>query len=192
MNINKAVFIGSFGEIDQLPGPELPEVGFAGRANVGKSSLINRLLGVRRLALTSSKPGKTRTINFYRVDDACLFVDLPGYGFSRVSKSEQARWRGLIEGYLRGRESLRMLIVLMDARHGALANDKQMLKWLAAESLPHMKVLTKADKLGRNRLAAQRRKLARSGHELSGAVLCSAVSGEGIKQIRSAIDKAIS
>ncbi len=191
MIVKKAVFIGSFGELAQLPRPELPEVGFVGRTNVGKSSLINRLLGAKRLALTSSKPGKTRTINFFRVREECFFVDLPGYGFSRVSKREQTRWRGLIEGYLLGRETLRLLVLLVDARHGLLANDRRMLEWLSANGLPHLDVLTKADKLKRNRLAAQRREVADPGHELHGAIICSSRTGEGIKSIWSAIETTI-
>jgi len=158
---------------------------------VGKSSLINRLLGVKRLAMTSSRPGKTRTINFFRVNEECYFVDLPGYGFSRVPKREQARWQDLIEGYLLGRQCLRLLILLIDARHGALANDLQMIDWLKSHRLPHQVVLTKADKLGRNRLAAERRALSRDEHKLRGAILCSAEDGYGMKNVWSAIDAAL-
>lgn len=188
MIVKETEFVGSFGALSQLPHGDLPEIGFVGRSNVGKSSLINKLLGVRRLAMTSSRPGKTRTINFFRVNSVCHFVDLPGYGFSRVSKREQAGWRRLIEGYLLDRESLRLLILLIDARHGALANDRQMIGWLRSNALPHQIVLTKADKLGGNRLAAERRALADPAHELHGAILCSAQKGFGTREIWSAID----
>ena len=191
MRVKNAVYIGSYGALNQLPRPALPEIGFIGRSNVGKSSLINKLLGAGKLALTSSRPGKTRTINFFRVNDDCFFVDLPGYGFSRVPKREQDRWRGLIEGYLLGRESLRLLILLVDARHGALANDRRMIEWLVGNELPFRVVLTKADKIGRNRFAALRRELKAPGHELSGAVVCSAQSGEGMKEVWSAVDSAL-
>ena len=191
MRIRNAAYIGSYGVLSQLPRPTMPEIGFIGRSNVGKSSLINKLLGSGKLALTSSRPGKTRTINFFRVNDDCFFVDLPGYGFSRVPKREQLRWRGLIEGYLLGREGLRLLVLLVDARHGALANDRRMIEWLVGNGLPFRVVLTKADKVGRNRVAAMRRSLSAPGHELSGAVICSAHSGEGMKEVWSAIDGAL-
>lgn len=191
MIVKKAVFFGSYGTLSQLPRPHLPEVAFAGRSNVGKSSLINKLLGSSKLAKTSSKPGKTRTLNFYRVNDVCYFVDLPGYGFSRVSKRERAHWRDVIESYLLDRETLRLLILIIDARHGLLANDEQMLTWLLANGLPHIGVLTKADKLGRSRLADERRKLESHGR-IPEALFFSAVNGMGKKEIWRIIDSAIS
>jgi GTP-binding protein len=191
MVVKEAVFVGSFGVLSQLPGADLPEFAFVGRSNVGKSSLINKLLGTRRLAQTSSKPGKTRTINFFRVNNGCYFVDLPGYGFSRASKREQQRWRSLIEGYLINRATLRLLIMLIDARHGALANDRRMFSWLTGHQLPFAVVLTKADKLGSNRLAAESRAIADPTHELYGAILCSAAKGFGLKEIWKEIDKSL-
>ena len=191
MIVKKAVFIGSFGALGQIPKPSLPEIAFAGRSNVGKSSLINRLLGVRNLALTSSTPGKTRTINFFRVNDDCFFVDLPGYGFSKVSKSEKAGWQNLMEGYLLGPRKLRLLVLIMDIRHGPQAGDIQMLEWMQANDLPYLEVMTKADKLSRNRLAVERRKAESGGHPLRGACFFSARSGIGLKDIWKAIDMAI-
>lgn len=192
MSRNKTEFIGSFGTLAQLPPERLPEISFVGRSNVGKSSLINKLLGVRRLALTSSKPGKTRTINFFRVNEAIDFVDLPGYGFSKASKRERESWRKLIEGYLLGRGSLRLLVLLVDARHGPLANDRQMISWLSSHDIPFIMVLTKADKLNRNRQTLEKRKVADPEHELHGSVLCSAVTGTGIKTIWRCIEHAVS
>jgi GTP-binding protein len=191
MNVRKAVFVGSFGDLSRLPAPGLPEIAFVGRANVGKSTLINRLLGVRNLALTSSKPGKTRTVNFFRVNDDCFFVDLPGYGFSRVSKREQDRWRDLIEGYLLGRHTLRLLVHLMDARHGPLANDEQLHRWVSAHRLPYLPVLTKTDKLSRSRLSAERRGAEGGDGALRGVMFSSAVTGAGLKEIWKAIENRV-
>ena len=191
MIVKKAVFIGSFGALGQIPKPSLPEIAFAGRSNVGKSSLINRLLGVRNLALTSSIPGKTRTINFFRVNNDCFFVDLPGYGFSRVPKTEKAGWQKLIEGYLLGRSTLRLLVLIMDIRHGPQPGDIQMLEWMQANELPYLEVLTKADKLSRNRLAAMRRKAGSGGQPQGEACFFSARSGIGTKDIWKAIDMVV-
>ena len=174
-----------------MPPPALPEVAFAGRANVGKSSLINKLLGAGKLALTSSKPGKTRTLNFFRIDHDCYFVDLPGYGYSRVSKQEQARWRGLIEGYLLDRETLRLLVLIMDARHGPQPNDLRMREWTEANGLPHLAVLTKADKLRPGRLRSEKRRLTGAADWLGRALFFSAVSGMGKKEVWRAINSAV-
>lgn len=191
MEVTSTEFIGSYTSLKTLPQQGLPEIAFIGRSNVGKSSLINKLLGVKRLALTSSTPGKTRKINLFRISDKLFFVDLPGYGFARVSKSERGAWQGMIEGYLLGSEQLRLLVLLIDSRHGLLANDRQMIEWLEHEQLPFLAVLTKADKLKRNDLAALRRAVGKPGHELDGAVICSATSGLGTKEIWSAIDASV-
>lgn len=132
----------------------LPEVAFAGRSNVGKSSLINKLLNRKNLARTSASPGKTVTINFYAVPNketkqtALHFADLPGYGFARVSKGEKERWRGLVEGYLRDKSRpLCLCLQLLDMRHAVSADDKLMLSYYAQSGTPYAAVLTKADKL---------------------------------------------
>ena len=191
MEVLTTTFVGSFTALKQLPRQGLPEIAFIGRSNVGKSSLINTLLGARRLALISSTPGKTRKINLFKINDRVLFVDLPGYGYAKVSKRERAGWQQMIEGYLLGSDQLRLLIQLIDARHGPMANDRQMFEWLEYHELPYLPVLTKADKLKKNDLARERRRLENPEDDLFGAILCSARTGMGIKKIWSAIDAAI-
>jgi GTP-binding protein len=127
-----------------------PEVALAGRSNVGKSSLINRLVNRRGLARTSSTPGKTRTINFYNVNDEIHIVDLPGYGYAKVSKGEKEKWGGIIETYLNNREVLKLMIQLIDIRHEPSANDKLMYDWIKGTNLPAVVVATKSDKISRN------------------------------------------
>lgn len=132
--------------------PEIgyPEVALAGRSNVGKSSLINRLVNRRGLARTSCTPGKTRTINFYNVNDEMHIVDLPGYGYAKVSKGEKEKWGGIIETYLNNREVLKLMIQLVDIRHEPTANDKLMYDWIKKTNLPSVVVATKSDKISRN------------------------------------------
>lgn len=134
----------------QYPELILPEVAFAGRSNVGKSSLINRLLNRKALARISSTPGKTRTINFYIVNEEIYFVDLPGYGYAKVSKAEKESWGGIIEGYLTGRESLKLVVLLVDIRHEPTEDDKLMFEWLKVTSAKRVVVATKSDKLSKS------------------------------------------
>ena len=131
------------------PEPTLPEVAFAGRSNVGKSSLINRLLRRKKFARVSNTPGRTREINFFRVNDRFVLVDLPGYGYARISKERRAEWKPLIEGYLRTSPQLRGIVQLLDVRHDPTADDLQMLEFLAELGVPAIAVLTKIDKLPR-------------------------------------------
>ncbi len=153
----------------QYPGEPLPEIAFAGRSNVGKSSLINLLVRRRDLARTSSSPGKTRTINFYRVNDAFRIVDLPGYGYAKVSRADSESWGPMIEGYLAGRPQLRRVVLLLDARHAPSAQDLQMYDWIRHYGLGGLIVATKADKLSRSELqknlAMLRRSLAAGAEE---------------------------
>jgi len=127
-----------------------PEVAFVGKSNVGKSSLINAMLGRKRLARTSGTPGKTRTINFFGVEDKLYFVDLPGYGYAKVSKSESAKWGSMVEGYLKARPPLKRIFLLIDIRHEPGANDLMLYEWFKHYELPFTLVATKADKLSRN------------------------------------------
>ncbi|MCE2392316.1 MAG: YihA family ribosome biogenesis GTP-binding protein [Proteobacteria bacterium] len=141
----------------QFPGDGLPEVAVAGRSNVGKSSFINALLGRRKLARSSTTPGKTRRIHFYRVEERAYLVDLPGYGYAAVGRQERRGWRPLVESYLRGgRASLRGAILLIDSRRGPQREELDLLRWLAAEGIDARAVFTKSDKLKAAALAERR------------------------------------
>ena len=149
MNFNKVAFERSFGISSQLPPSTLPEGAFAGRSNVGKSSMLNALFGRKSLAKVSQKPGKTSTINFFATDTA-RFVDLPGYGYARVAKSEKGRWAELIEGYFNQDRNFALVVSLVDIRHEAQQLDLNMIGFLQEAGLPFAVVLTKADKLSKN------------------------------------------
>lgn len=149
MNFNNVTFERSFGISSQLPPSTLPEVAFAGRSNVGKSSMLNALFGRKSLAKVSQKPGKTSTINFFATEGA-RFVDLPGYGYARVAKSEKGRWAELIEGYFNQDRNFTLVVSLVDIRHEAQQLDLNMINFLMEAGLPFAVVLTKADKLSRN------------------------------------------
>ena len=149
MNFNNVTFERSFGISSQLPPSTLPEVAFAGRSNVGKSSMLNALFGRKSLAKVSQKPGKTSTINFFATGGA-RFVDLPGYGYARVAKSEKGRWAELIEGYFNQDRNFALVVSLVDIRHEAQQLDLNMIGFLQEAGLPFAVVLTKADKLSKN------------------------------------------
>ena len=133
--------------MDGLPPAELPEIAFAGRSNVGKSSLLNALTNRKGLARASNEPGRTRELNFFRVGDTLRLVDLPGYGFAKAPKTEIARWTGLMRDYLRGRAPLKRVLLLIDTRHGLKPNDMDVMKALDVSAVTYQIVLTKADKL---------------------------------------------
>lgn len=181
MQIRSADFVTSVARPDRLPVEGLPEIAFAGRSNVGKSSLLNRLLNRRQLAGTSKTPGKTRTLNYYRVNGALHFVDLPGYGYAKRGLQERRQWAELINGYLDTRTSLRGILHLMDARHDPTAGDVELAAWLMQFDRPFLVVATKADKLPGSR---RKSRLDRTRDLLSGVgefdlVPFSAVSGLG-------------
>lgn len=155
MIVKKAELAAVAVKKNQYPQDELPEVAFAGRSNVGKSSLLNTLTNRRNLARVSGSPGKTRTINFFQINDAFRIVDLPGYGYARLSKSATKHWGDMIEGYLSGRKNLRCVILLVDIRHQPSAQDVQMYQWLQHYGLDGVAVATKADKISRNHLRTQ-------------------------------------
>ncbi len=137
---------------EQYPTSGLPEIAFAGKSNVGKSSLINLLINRKKLARTSAAPGKTQTINFYNVEDMVYFVDLPGYGYAKVSMAERERWGSMIEYYLKKREQLKLVLLLVDARHKPGDHDKLMFDWIVYNGFRPVVVATKADKLKRSQL----------------------------------------
>lgn len=181
--------MGVFVDMDQLPTDQLPEVAIVGRSNVGKSSLINRLANRKNLAKSSSTPGKTRTINFYCFNRSWYLVDLPGYGFAKVSRREKAGWGKMIEKYLSGRKTLRGVILLVDIRHSPSVDDRTMKDWLEHHQIPFMVVATKADKLSRS---ARQKNLAMIRRELQlpmeqPPLGFSAVSGEGLEELLQAL-----
>ncbi|NLY45540.1 MAG: YihA family ribosome biogenesis GTP-binding protein [Tissierella sp.] len=133
----------------QYPQDDLPEIAFAGRSNVGKSSFINSMINRKNLARTSGKPGKTRTINFYIINDEFRFVDLPGYGYAQVSKAEQKKWGDIIDKYLTNRENLREIILIVDMRHEPTAQDLMMYEWIKAFGFTGIVLATKADKISK-------------------------------------------
>ena len=143
------------GPTSKLPETKYPEIAFAGKSNVGKSSLINALINRKSLARTSSQPGKTQTINFYNVNKELYFVDLPGYGYAKVSKEEQARWGALIEKYLQTSRQLKAVFLLIDIRHEVKAHDKEMYDWIRYNGYDPVIIATKADKISRNQMAKQ-------------------------------------
>lgn len=149
MNYNNAEFEKAFGKLSQLDESDLPEICFSGRSNVGKSSLINKVLGRKAIARVSSKPGKTITINFYKVDNIRL-VDLPGYGYAKVAFSEKERWAELMEGYFGSGRNIKRVFQLVDMRHPATEYDISMLNFLKENNIPFTVVLTKADKLNKS------------------------------------------
>lgn len=190
MNWNLAEFTAAYGTAAQLPKCTTPEIAFAGRSNVGKSTLINKLFQRKNLARVSSVPGKTATINFYRCGEV-TFADLPGYGYAKRSKSELRRWQELINGYLQDDRDLRAVLLLIDMRHPPTQNDLQMVDFLIDTEMPFAIVLTKADKLNKTERAAR---LAALPDELPqfedlSVTVFSSVTGEGVEALRTLIEE---
>lgn len=153
MEIKFSEFVTSAVKTEQYPEEEFPEVAFIGKSNVGKSSLINSLTNRRKLAKVSSTPGKTRLINFFLINNECMFVDLPGYGYAKVSKDEKASWGKMVETYLRVRKSLKKVILLIDCRHKPTQDDVMMYEWIKHYGYDCIVVFTKIDKVTKNELA---------------------------------------
>lgn len=151
MNVNKAEFVISAVEPSQYPEDALPEFALAGRSNVGKSSLINKLIQRKNLARTSSQPGKTQQLNYYRIEDRLYFVDFPGYGYAKVSKTQREQWGKMIERFLQNREPLKMVMLIIDVRHEPSKDDKMMYDWLKFYDIPVCIIVTKADKIPRSK-----------------------------------------
>ena len=186
MKIESAVFEASFGRAGQLPPSDLPEIVFSGRSNVGKSSLINKILNRKSLARVSATPGKTTTINFYRLDTLRL-ADLPGYGYAKRSKTEMQRWAELVEGYFGSKRNIILVVQLVDMRHAATKDDEMMLHFLIEQGLPFCVVLTKSDKLNVSERKASLERLSVQLDFLpegTPVIPFSAVKGEGVEDLK--------
>ena len=192
MNFHIASFKAAYGTSRQLPASKRPEVSFAGRSNVGKSSLLNKLMYRKGLAKVSQTPGKTATINFYDVDGSD-FVDLPGYGYAKVSKSELGRWSELIEGYFNQDRTFALVVSLVDIRHEPSALDHHMVEFLKESGLPFAIALTKADKLSKQQQNKQRAviKKALALSEDTPIVVTSSRKGDGVEDLRKLIARYI-
>ncbi|MGN1416541.1 MAG: ribosome biogenesis GTP-binding protein YihA/YsxC [Oscillospiraceae bacterium] len=188
MNFNKGEFFCSYGEFSQLPPCECCEIAFSGRSNVGKSSLINKIFNRKNLARVSSVPGKTATINFYRADEIFI-VDLPGYGYAKISKSDKQRWTSLINGYLSSDRDIGLIFQLIDMRHAPSAEDLQMIDFMIESETPFAIIFTKADKLSKNQRKERMEGFAKEipCFEDIHCIEFSAVTGEGAEEIRSII-----
>jgi GTP-binding protein len=183
-----ANFVKSVYALSELPPADHPEIAFAGRSNVGKSSLMNRLVNRRNLVKVSARPGKTQSLNYFEVDQALFLVDLPGYGYAKVPKGMQDAWQTLITGYLESRPTLRCVVVILDIRHPLKTQDQELVAWLRARGIPFLPVYTKRDKLSRNE---QQRQAAALDASLNvgraDRVLFSAQSGEGREELVAAL-----
>lgn len=190
MNWNQAEFSAAYGTASQLPRCTTPEIAFAGRSNVGKSTLINKLFQRKNLARVSSVPGKTATINFYRCGEV-TFADLPGYGYAKRSKSELRRWQELINGYLQDDRDLRAVLLLIDMRHPPTKNDIGMVNFLIDTETPFAIVLTKADKLNKTERAARIAALPEDLPQFEdlNVTIFSSVTGEGVEPLRTLIEE---
>jgi GTP-binding protein len=190
MSAKTATFLLSAPSFSDCPPESLPEVCFAGRSNVGKSSMINAIVGRKKLVKTSNMPGKTRAFNYFTIDEAWFLVDLPGYGFAKVSKTERDRWTNESRNYFKQRGTLRLIVSIVDARHEPSDLDEKMIFWLAENQLPFIVALSKADKLSGNKktgsLARVKRLLKNMNIEVP-VVLTSAETGEGIEEIRTLV-----
>ena len=192
MKYDNAVFETSFGEAAQLRNSDLPEIAFSGKSNVGKSSLLNKILGRKSIARVSSMPGKTVTINFFKLDN-CRFVDLPGYGYAKVSHSEKLRWAELMETYFSSGRDIRLVVQLIDMRHKPSEQDLDMIRYMNANDIPFIVALTKCDKLNKTERMKQLELicgiLAEYG-EIS-VVPFSALKGDGTEELRNLIESAL-
>lgn len=188
MKITSAEFVISAVQPRQYPDESLPEIAFVGRSNVGKSSLINRLVMRKALARTSSQPGRTQTINFYRVNESLFLVDLPGYGYAKVAKTMRASWAKSIEQYLASREQLKLVVQVTDVRHPPTVLDQEMCSWLDYHRIPTVVVATKTDKISRGQRAKQIR-IIRETLAIPGEIIIpfSAETGEGREELWQAI-----
>lgn len=174
-----------------IPQNTMPEIAFAGKSNVGKSSLINALMNRKSYARTSAQPGKTQTINFYNINEELYFVDLPGYGYAKVSKEEKAKWGKMVEKYLKRSKTLKAVFLLIDIRHEPSANDRQMYEWILSNGFHPIIIATKADKINRSQLQ-KHIKIIRTGLEVEKDTVLipfSAQSKQGREEIYQLIEE---
>ncbi len=192
MNFNNAKFEASYGVSAQLPPAENIEIAFAGRSNVGKSSLLNRLFNRKSLARVSSVPGKTVTINFYDCDGIKM-VDLPGYGYAKVSHDEKRRWSELMESYFKSGRKIKLVVQLTDMRHSVTQQDIDMMRFLKSNEYPFIVVMTKCDKLNKTEYARRMQEIKQELSEFGDVLTVpfSATKGDGAQTIKSAIEKAV-
>ena len=189
MNFNEVSFEFAAGTVSQLPESDMPEVVFSGHSNVGKSSLINKLVQRKALARVSAQPGKTATINFYRLQEFRM-VDLPGYGYAKVSKAEKARWASLVEGYLSAKRNIKLIVQIIDIRHKPTKDDYDMISFLYNANAPFVIVLTKKDKLKKTAYEKRIDEVVDELQDYEGVELIpfSAVTGEGLDDIKEVIE----
>jgi len=190
MRIKNSTFIASYADVKQIPRKRLSEIAFVGRSNVGKSSLINRLMGRKQLAKTSKKPGKTRLLNYFLINESFHFVDLPGYGFARVSQSERKRWQNLIESYIESNSALRLVVSLVDSRHGPTVLDLNLLDWLSVLEVPVLMVATKIDKLNNRQMQKSKNEItaALETRPVDGPVFFSSLKGVGKQDVLQSLE----
>ena len=192
MNYNKVEFEAAFGTLKQIPPSDLTEIVFAGRSNVGKSSMLNRIFNRKNLARVSSMPGKTITINFFRVEDVRI-VDLPGYGYAKVAKGEKRRWAEMMEGYFQSPRNIKLVVQLVDMRHKPSEDDYIMMRFLQDAGLPFIVAATKSDKLNKTqykeRCEALKSELSEFGEDLV-IIPFSSEKGEGADTLKSYIESA--
>lgn len=193
MNYNKVEFEAAFGTLKQIPQSDLPEIVFAGRSNVGKSSMLNRIFNRKNLARVSSMPGKTITINFFKVEGVRI-VDLPGYGYAKVAKGEKRRWAEMMEGYFQSPRNIKLVVQLVDMRHKPSEDDYVMMRFLQDAGLPFIVAATKSDKLNKTqyneRKNALREELAEFGDDLT-ILPFSSEKGEGTEELKKIIESAL-
>ena len=190
MNYNKVQFEAAFGTLKQIPQSDLPEIVFAGRSNVGKSSMLNKIFNRKNLARVSSMPGKTITINFFKVEDVRI-VDLPGYGYAKVAKGEKRRWAEMMEGYFQQERNIKLVVQLVDMRHKPSEDDYIMMRFLQDAGLPFIVAATKSDKLNKTqykeRSEALREELAEFGDDLV-IIPFSSEKGDGVDALKQQIE----
>lgn len=190
MNFHQVKFETSYATAETLPPSEFPEIAFAGRSNVGKSSMINRVFGRKNLARVSSVPGKTAMINFFKAENL-RFVDLPGYGYAKVAKSEKLRWASLIEGYFAGERDIALVMQLVDFRHPPTADDRMMIDFLIEHEFPFVIILTKADKLSKREREERLKALAEEIPYADQITMIpfSSENGEGVEAVREIVEQ---